>query len=304
MSQPRFTFQLMKALAVYETVARKGGFRAAAAELGIDHLTAARHVRKLESELGVRLVAVHRQKLKVTAQGERLLREARPAMSQLAASLSACAPAVERAPLRIACEPGFLGCWLMPRIRRLRERHPDLDFILLPASSALHQVDVEADLTVAFSETVAERDIVIGRPAAIPVCSPAFSQRYGGFPTVASLAAATLIHDDSEDYWSWWFGCQGVSLGSAPAGSFLQVMDARLAVEAAREGIGVALLNTLIAKDDLATGRLVRARPEAAVNETYVVRAINAARRKEARAVVAWMKSQARAVAPASPAGF
>lgn len=285
----------MKALAVYETVARKGGFRAAAAELGIDHLTVARQVRLLESELGVGLVALHSQKLKITAHGEGLLREARPAIETLATLLAARTGGVARSPLRIACEPGFLGCWMMPRIKTLRERQPDLNFILLPASSALRQVDVEADLTVTFAEHVAQRDIVLCRPAAIAVCSPELLERHKGFPTVASLMDATLIHDDSEHYWSWWLGCQGVVPRSTPIGSFLQVMDARLAVEAARDGIGVALLNTLIAKDDIDSGRLVKARPEVTFNETYVVRAINSTRRKEVRAVVAWIKRLVRA---------
>jgi LysR family glycine cleavage system transcriptional activator len=280
----------MKALAVYEAVARKGGFRAAAAELGIDHLTVARQVRLLESELGVRLVALHSQKLRITAHGQGLLREARPAIETLATLLAARTEGVARSPLRIACEPGFLGCWMMPRIRTLRERHPDLNFILLPASSALRQVDVEADLTVTFAENVAQRDILICRPGAIAVCSPQLMERHRGFPTIASLMEATLIHDDSEHYWSWWLGCQGVAPRSPSIGSFLQVMDARLAVEAAREGIGVALLNTLIAKDDIDSGRLVKARPEIMFNETYVARVINPARHKEVRAVVAWIK--------------
>ena len=295
MRQRRSTFHLMKALAVYETVARSGGFRAAASELGIDHLTVARQVRLLEGELGIRLVVLHSQKLKITAQGEGLLREARPAIETLATLLAARAGGVARSPLRIACEPGFLGCWMMPRIRTLRERHQDLNFILLPASSALRQVDVEADLTVTFTEHVEQRDIVLCRPAAIAVCSPDLMERHQGFPTVASLMDATLIHDDSEHYWSWWLGCQGVAPRSRPIGSFLQVMDARLAVEAARDGIGVALLNTLIAKGDIDSGRLVKARPEATFNETYVVRAINAKRHKEVRAVVSWFKRLIRA---------
>lgn len=291
----------MKALAVYESVARKGGFRAAATELGIDHLTVARQVRLLERELGIRLVTLDRQKLRITAQGEGLLRETRPALAQLASSLiSRAARSITRSPLRIACEPGFLGCWLMPRIRTLRERQPLLDFILLPASSALRQVDVEADLTVTFAEHVAQGDIVICRPAAIAVCCPEVFARHNGFPALTSLLDATLIHDDSEHYWSWWLECQGVAQAAPPTGSFLQVMDARLAVEAAREGIGVALLNTLIAKDEIDSGRLVKARPELTFNETYVARAVNPTRRKEARAVISWMKSVVRAEFPSA----
>jgi len=60
-------------------------------------------------------------------------------------------------------------------------------------------------------------------------------------------------------------------------------------------GLGVALLNTLIAKDDLDSGRLVKARPEGTCNETYVVRAINTARHKEARVVTGWIRRQVRA---------
>lgn len=289
MNQPKPTLHLLKSLAVYSAVARTGGFRAAAVQLEMDHLTVARQVRLLESELGCQLVTVHRQKLRVTASGERLLRETQGAIAQLTTALAAQAKR-QVLPLRIACEPGFLGCWLLPRIRGLRDGQPQLNFVLLPASSALGQVDPDADLTISFTESVGPQDIVICRPAAIAVCSPDLSARHDGFPTIASLMNAPLIHDDSEHYWSWWFHQNGVSAQAPAPGTFLQVMDARLAVEAARDGVGIALLNTLIAKDDLHSGRLVQARPETASNETYVARAVNSARRNDARLVAGWIK--------------
>lgn len=285
----------MRALAIFEVVARTGSFRAAGSEMGVDHLTAARQVRALETRLGIRLVAVHKQKLKVTSRGQSLLDAIAPSLNALSLAVEAHTRGAGRSTLRLACEPGFLGCWLMPRIRDLRNEHPNLSLVLLPVSSALKQVDIDADLAIRFVETADSDDIVLVTPDAIPVCSPEFLKAKNGFPTPDALLSSTLIHDDADDYWQWWLNRHGVDPRRTRRAQSIQVMDSRLALQAARDGLGVALSNSVIAADELASGQLVLARPERLQKETYVVRIANPAKRVDARKFVSWARRQFRA---------
>ncbi len=294
MNQQAKTVRLIKAIAFFDAAARKGSFRAAALETGVDHLTVSRQVRNLEAHLGVQLFIVQKQKLRLTSQGESFLRAIGPTLSKITKTIEEHTTGTTKAPLRIACEPGFLGCWLMPRMGSLRRRLPNIDFVFLPVSSTLANIDSNTDLSIVFTDRLLQEDIVLHRPAAIAVCNTDVFRGFGGFLEIESLFEAPLLHDDSETYWDWWFSVLGVNYDAIAPSQSLQFLDAKLAMEAAREGMGVALANSLIAVDDLKSGKLSRARPEAILAETYVVRINNSYRRRDALKVVSWIKAMIR----------
>jgi LysR family transcriptional regulator, glycine cleavage system transcriptional activator len=300
LSHTKTTAEVMRALAIFEVVARTGSFRAAGTEMGVDHLTAARQVRALENRLGVRLVAVHKQKLKVTSRGQSLLDAIAPSLNALALAVEAHTRGAGRSTLRLACEPGFLGCWLMPRIRDLRNEHPNLSLIFLPVSTALKQVDIDADVTIRFVEKADSDDIVLVTPDAFPVCCPDLLKAKNGFQTLDQLLSSTLIHDDTDDYWQWWLSRHGIDPRRTRRAQSLQLMDSRLALQAARDGLGIAIANSVIVADELATGQLVPARPERLQKETYVARITNPAKRADARKFIAWTRKQLKAHAKLS----
>jgi LysR family transcriptional regulator, glycine cleavage system transcriptional activator len=95
----------------------------------------------------------------------------------------------------------------------------------------------------------------------VPVCSPAFVERYGPFTSPDMLKGVPLIHDDSLSSravmptWTDWFAAAGVRDADVSHG--LRFNTADHALDATVEGAGVLLAGDVLAYDDLRTGRLV-----------------------------------------------
>ena len=109
-------------------------------------------------------------------------------------------------------------------------------------------------------ETSAElRAELIAHPRVHAVASPAFKARNAHLTTPADFLAAPLIHEASTLYWEQWFEFCGIV--DPPILRGPRLWHADLAIEAARLGQGVALANSLLVADDLASGRLVDISP-------------------------------------------
>ena len=86
-----------------------------------------------------------------------------------------------------------------------------------------------------------------------PVCAPRLA---ASLKTPADLAHATLLHDELREDWAMWFAAAdlaGVDTARGPGFD-----DSGLLIQAAIEGLGVALGRSVLVKGDLDAGRLVR----------------------------------------------
>jgi LysR family glycine cleavage system transcriptional activator len=98
-----------------------------------------------------------------------------------------------------------------------------------------------------------------------PVCSPALARRAGRLRSPVDLAKETLIHDLSMDShanfpsWNAWLKNAGVA-GVATRRA-MRINNSAAVLQAAMDGQGIALARSVMARDDLAAGRLVRLFP-------------------------------------------
>jgi LysR family glycine cleavage system transcriptional activator len=101
-----------------------------------------------------------------------------------------------------------------------------------------------------------------------PVCSPGFPD-IGRLTEPADLTRTTLIHDLSVDpaigfvTWDMWLRAAGVPESQPQRG--MRIDNSAAVLQAAIEGRGVALARSILARDDLAAGRLRRLFPEVQV---------------------------------------
>lgn len=111
-----------------------------------------------------------------------------------------------------------------------------------------------------------------------PVCAPSVLQRVGHEPGLDVFAGETLIHDQSMDEragfpsWDAWMLHAGIGAGSSNRA--LKINNSAAVLQAAIDGHGIALARSVMARDDLATGRLVRLFPDITLNSPlayYVV---------------------------------
>ena len=117
----------MTALRVLRVVAESGSFTAAASELGYSQSAISRQIGVLERESGVTLFEHHRVGVRLTRQGQVLLRHARVVLDEIAAAESELAgiePNVYEIRLGTFISAGAV---LLPRaLRALREQRPDI----------------------------------------------------------------------------------------------------------------------------------------------------------------------------------
>lgn len=260
----------LNALRAFEASARHQSFSAAAAELSVTPAAIGQLVRGLEEWLGTPLFlrqAKGRARLVPTEVAERALPDIRAGLDRLASGLLRLREGSANGILTITTSPAFAAKWLLPRVERFQERWPDtdvrMDTNLKPLDLATHGIDIGVrygagkwpDVT---SEKLMDEQIY-------PVCSPAYA-RSKRIRKPTDLARVTLIHDLSvpsdAGFASWraWLRAAGVQHVDTKRG--MQINNSAAVLQAAIDGHGVALGRSVMAQDDLRSGRLVRLFPE------------------------------------------
>jgi LysR family glycine cleavage system transcriptional activator len=246
----------LNALKAFEAAARHQSFTKAAAELAVTQGAVSHQVKALEATLRVRLFHRVRRRLVITEAGRAYLEVVRDAFDRLAMGTERLQRRQNAGTLTVTTSPDFAAKWLVHRLGRFAEAHPDID---LRVSASMHHVDFaqeDVDMAVRHGDghwpglhvtrLYAEEQL-------FPVCSPRLVR--GGLRAPADLRRHTLLHVNDRRLWTRWLAHAGVT-DAMPEGPILNHMS--LALDAAAEGQGVAMARTALAAWDLAAGRLVR----------------------------------------------
>lgn len=273
----------LNALRAFEASARHQSFSAAAAELNVTPAAVGQLVRTLEDWLGTPLFhrgSSGRARLIVTDAAERALPDIRAGFDRLSIGMTLLQQASTGGVLTVTISPAFAAKWLLPRIDRFQCLCPETDVRL---DTSLKPVDFAAqgiDIGVRYGNghwagLVAEK---LMNEEVFPVCAPSVLQRVGHEPGLDVFAGETLIHDQSMDEragfpsWDAWMLHAGIGAGSSKRA--LKINNSAAVLQAAIDGHGIALARSVMARDDLATGRLVRLFPDITLNSPlayYVV---------------------------------
>ncbi|AYD03019.1 LysR family transcriptional regulator [Neorhizobium sp. NCHU2750] len=258
MLPPRRFLPSFSLLSAFEAAARTGSVTAAANELGLTQSAVSRQISALEKQLGVALFLRERQTIKLTLAGDSYAREVREALRRISnASLNLRAnPA--GGTLNLAILPFFGTRWLTPRIGRFLDLHPGMVVNLI---TRLEPFDFRFDTLDAAIHFGAAR-----WPGAalthlmdedtVPACSPDFKARHA-ISTPADILRAPLLHLSTRpDAWELWFNRNGVAFDAVHGMLFDQFTTM---VEAARAGLGAALLPRFLIARELEEGQLVQA---------------------------------------------
>lgn len=251
----------LNALRAFEAAARHGSFARAANELHVTQGAVSRHVKLLEEHLEVMLFRRLPRGLEPTPAAYKLL-------PKITASFEIIREAAEEvagcgAGLKIIAAPTFTMRWLMGRLARFRERHPDI-----PISFGMFKTSYDEfyrgnfDVAIACYEPDQERPpdldgVLIRREILTPVCAPALLDGDPPLKTPADLKHHVLLNPCIEPYdWRKWLEAAGL----------LEVIDFRkgesfttmeMAVRAAIGGFGVTIADLHFFREELDTGKLV-----------------------------------------------
>jgi LysR family glycine cleavage system transcriptional activator len=234
----------------FEAAARTGSFVAAAAELHVTAAAVSRLVRLLEQRLGVALFERQANHLLPTAAGDAYRAGLTPLLDSLA---RLTAEVVAARVLTVGVGPTFAIRWLIPRLADLRAAAPEIEVRIATGGA-----------TVPFAEGwscgirlgtgdwpgfAADRLVAADL---LPVCAPAVGRRLG---TAAALDPGSLLRvAHAPEDWPRWAEAAGVP-GIVAAGPVFDYYGQ--ALQAALDGLGVAMGIRPYVDDDLAAGRLV-----------------------------------------------
>jgi len=248
----------LNALKAFEAAARHESFTRAAEELCVTQGAVSHQVKALEVELGIKLFNRERQRLLITGAGREYLGVVRDALDRIAVGTDRLVQRQSSGVLTVSTSPDFAAKWLVHRLGRFAEAHPDID---LRISATLHHVDFareEVDLAVRHGDgNWAGLDVVrMCSEQLFAVCSPKLLSARHRLSKPSDVLKFPLLHLDDRKDWSKWLEAAGVAGAEPTHGPVLN--RASMVIDAAVDGQGVALARTTLAAWDLINGRLVR----------------------------------------------
>lgn len=244
-------------LRVFEYAARSLSFKTAAHQLHLTPPAVSHRIRALERTLGVKLFVRLPRAVNLTAEGAELY----DAVSLAFGSLRERIRYIERdslsSILTISAAPAFISGWLMPRLGDFRCIHPEVEVRL---DTSLNLVDFDrSDVDIAIRFTAQpEREGLITHwllpGESVIVCTPE-NAKYLDRP--ADLVDATLVHSStSEGNWDTWLKSADLDANLARQG--LRFDNDTLALEGAKNGLGVAILHRSLVQPHISLGALVQ----------------------------------------------
>lgn len=280
----------LPAVRAFEAAARRGSFRAAAAELNLSPSAVSHAIVKLEKTLGVPLFERNGRSMALTINGETLMHHVRNAFDELRRgleSVSAQGPQL----LRVHAAPSFAAAWLTPRLPTFLAQHSGVELRLAAGTDYTRFTGDDFDVDIVYGPVRGDGLVTIDLPqeTVTPLCAPALA---GSIASPADLLGANLIHSDNKQVrWSHWFTINGMS---APAPQGIRFDRSFLALAAASDGLGIALESTMLAERDIRAGRLVAPLAGRALDVHYVGHRIVFPRfnhqRRIVRSFIGWLE--------------
>lgn len=251
-------------LSIFAAVARQGGFRGAARELGIAPSAISHAVSSLEASLGVRLLARTTRSVAPTEAGAALLERLRPALSEIELALEQAVEARDRPAgnLRLTVPRTGAQLALAPRLGAFSAAYPDIVLEIAIDDRFTDMVEGGFDAGIRLGESL-QRDMVAvrigpqlrGAVVAAPSC---FSRLpVPRHPRDLAGHRCLRFRFGSGAIYRWEFEKDGEALEIAISGPLILDED-RTIVQAALDGAGLALVFEDYVRDHLAAGRLVR----------------------------------------------
>lgn len=246
-------------LHAFLAVVRAGSFRKAAEALCVTQAAVSRAVARLEEQLGLDVLERSGAGVRLTPAGAELRKRTEKHVLALEKAALQLRRQSERMRLRLSAVPSLGNLWLMPRLEDFRRRHPEVELELRQYHHDEDYLRDDVDLWIALKPGATQAwprqvaaQYLAGREI-VAVCAPQVAQGIRGVD--ALLAKPLLYHSNYRDNWALWADAVGASLPARWRGTgFDLVMNL---IEAARGGMGVAVVQQCMVEADLAAGRLV-----------------------------------------------
>jgi DNA-binding transcriptional LysR family regulator len=284
----------LSALQAFESIARRKSFTLAAEELHLTPSAISHQVAKLEGLVNVRLFERSARGVELTPAGQQYLHRVASAMGAISTATDDLRHGVQDA-LYVHCSPSFASLWLMPRLARFTQRHPQVSLKLsashVHSDFQLGQTDIDIryglpnwphlEVQAIFTEKI------------MPLASPEFIRTHA-LHSPSDLLRVPLIESSvSVVQWRDWFA--RFCADEKPDRMGLRFDRAMMSLDAAMQKLGVALESSTIGQTLIATGRLQPVFEESLnipVQGHFLVYPARHGHRPEVQHFVQWLKEE------------
>lgn len=284
----------LRAIAVFDVVARCCSLTKAAAELYVTPSAVSQQIHALELHLGTTLLKKAGRGVVLTEAGERYFEMIAEDVQRITEATQRIRGFRSRAALTVRTTPTLGSKWLLPRLQRFLDANPDVELRLNattePTDFSREDVDVEirhgeGQWPGVFVEGLAEETYM-------PVCAPSYAQ--ANSMEAAELQQHRLIHSvKAQLQWAQWFTSAGVT----PSAEWSRLLFDRshMAIDAATDGLGVALESNLMMWRELRHGTLVcpvRNPPRFTLTTQWVVCPFDHLRKAKVQLFLEWLRQE------------
>ncbi|PSW19861.1 LysR family transcriptional regulator [Photobacterium sanctipauli] len=252
----------LRALVVFEAVARLRSVSLAAKELNVTQAAISQQLKQLESFLDTQLLERGRSGMTLTHAGQKYHPVVSYTLGQLKKKTQSLFGEEKSEVLRMRVNNSLAQQWLLPRLKSFYRQYPfiriDIDTVDWPSRNPCDTVDVEiTNGRYGGSDIQTER---LFNEQWHLVCSPKYYEKHKEKLVRFELNDLDAIQVKGyEDDWYSWLHFHGLT--SAPPRVILEVNNSLQAMQAAKHDIGLLMVRSLVAMDMLEKGELVIAMP-------------------------------------------
>lgn len=247
------------ALCAFESAARHQSFTKAADELAVTQSAICRQIGTLEDFLGVKLFRRSRRGVALTEAGVAYARKVVARLDDFERdTLEIMAKGGQGATLELAVVPTFATKWLLPRLPGFYDVHPDVTVNLTSQTRPFLFEGTEFDAAIHAGPGIwpGTEGVRLMGESLVAVCSPALvaprkSMSRGDWKRFRLLQQSTRPYA-----WREWFASRGMEIEGDMTGPRFELFS--MLVEAAKHGMGIALMPRLLVEDELKRGELVQ----------------------------------------------
>lgn len=279
----------------FEAVARKGTLQDASDELLISPSAVSHQVKALEIFVGMKLFLREPHGLSLTKEGQAYRGDLSAALDRIDTGTRRLMAARDEGGLTIQIYPSLAQLWLIPRLADFRSSNPDISVRIVSPDGERSLSGSDIDIAIVCSDTPPNEfnvDELFAEDIA-PICAPDYLKSSGPIETASDLLSHCLIGCASKrEEWQDWL--RGAKVRTQETKPQLEFESRSQALQAAAEGLGVAMARRPFADGMIEAGQLVfpLQHKQATASSYYLIAPERSDTRPAAKRFRAWLLSQ------------
>lgn len=253
------TLPSLNALRAFAVAGRYLNLTTAAAELFVTPSALSHQIRGLEAQLSVKLFRRTGKGLALTHEGSLLLPGLTESFERMASTLSLLKAVPQENGIAISMLSTFAMRWFIPRLSAFQKARPEIDVRISTSVALVDFIAGDVDCAIRFGDGKwkgLHADLLFPEQL-VPVCSPKLPTKEKPLAAPTDLKHHTLLHAQLRaDDWRIWLHAAGVDDIDAEHGPVFETRN--FAIQAAIDGLGVAIVDPHLVAEELKSSRLIQ----------------------------------------------